>query len=218
MLILHLSSPCISSRQTSAQHHFNEGGEFPLTIDPERFGVSRKDYVATMNRCFPIHFGPYIHPQWRDKLLLALAAEEGWEVRFLDGYDGRGGDEFGREEEGGGIKEPRGARRGQGKGKGCGEKEGSGVEDVRYVEGMRMGGGRGGGREGGREEGRKPVLYWLPFYRLTSERLDLHPYNEWKGKYDCTHYCYTPFLWDPLVEGLAKAVEEEGRGGCDGKV
>jgi len=157
-----------------------------------------------MDRCFPIHFGPYIHPQWRDKLFLALAREEGWEVRFLGEYD--------EGEEGGeGVTAERRPRRRRGADTACGARGKSERAKAAAVVGVDGGmsmheeeverDGRGG-------EGKKPVLYWMPFYRITSERLDLHPYNEWKGKYDCTHYCYTPFLWDPLVDGLGRAVEE----------
>lgn len=27
-------------------------------------------------------------------------------------------------------------------------------------------------------------------------------------QYDCTHFCFTPYLWAPLANGLADAVEE----------
>lgn len=57
----------------------------------------------------------------------------------------------------------------------------------------------------------KPILYWLPFFRISSERVDLHPYNKWRGKFDCTHYCFTPLLWDPLVDGLAASLEDAER-------
>ena len=174
-----------------------------------------------MDKCFPIHFGPYIHPQWRDKLFLALARQEGWEVWFLGEYDSP--EEEGREGEGGReggerVTVERRPRRRRGADIACGAQGKAaavvGVDGKMRVEEEEGEGGREGG--GGRK---KPVLYWMPFYRITSERLDLHPYNEWKNKYDCTHYCYTPFLWDPLVDGLGRAVEEgakeeeEGEGG-----
>lgn len=63
-------------------------------------------------------------------------------------------------------------------------------------------------RQRQQQEGRKPVLYWMPFFRITAQRPDLHPYNPWRGRYDCTHYCYTPLLWDPLVDSLHTAVAD----------
>ncbi len=192
--------------------------EFPLTIAPERFGVPRKDYEATMATCFDIHFGPYVHPQWRDKLFLFLAREMGYEVKFLGSYDHLVDDEEEGEEEGeeekvseGGLlgrdstaRRPR-RRRGVDLSAPCG-----GEKQKKKASAVGPDGSIVSAAEGEEEEegvNRKPILYWMPFYRITSERKDLHPYNEWKKKYDCTHYCYTPFLWDPLVDGLAATMD-----------
>ena len=63
------------------------------------------------------------------------------------------------------------------------------------------------------EEEEQPVLYWMPFYHITAARHELHPYNPWRQQYDCTHYCYTPLLWDPLVDGLHAALADRGFAG-----
>jgi hypothetical protein len=64
----------------------------------------------------------------------------------------------------------------------------------------------------GEEEAEQPVLYWMPFFRITAGRHDLHPYNSWRQRYDCTHFCYTPLLWDPLVDSLHAALAGGGFG------
>jgi hypothetical protein len=64
------------------------------------------------------------------------------------------------------------------------------------------------------EEGQaplRPLLYWLPFFRITAERHDLHPFNPSQNRTDCTHFCYTPYLWEPLSEGIAAAIEHTDR-------
>ncbi len=69
------------------------------------------------------------------------------------------------------------------------------------------------GEEGEPHEGKEqPVLYWMPFFRITAGRHDLHPYNPWRQRYDCTHFCFTPLLWDPLVDSLHAAVAGDGFG------
>lgn len=65
-------------------------------------------------------------------------------------------------------------------------------------------------QKGQGDGGEQPVLYWMPFYRITAARHELHPYNPWRKRYDCTHYCYTPLLWDPLVDALYAALADRG--------
>jgi hypothetical protein len=78
-------------------------------------------------------------------------------------------------------------------------------------------GGEGEQRDEGNGDERSPVLYWMPFYRITSQRMDLHPMHPAKAAQDCTHYCYTPYLWDPLIENLARAVEDRSLEGLSSK-
>jgi len=57
----------------------------------------------------------------------------------------------------------------------------------------------------------QPIMYWMPFFKLSSETLHLRPWNQRAKAFDCTHFCYTPYLWEPLIDSMALALEREGR-------
>lgn len=274
-------------RESSAQHHLSEGGEFPVTEFPESecvslcmcgdatcvngcvrrcvcvwralgtrphdgawtgvpppkttlftqntptthtipgLGVSKVQALHDGPLCHPLKFGARVAPQWRDKLVLQLADDLGYHVKFL-GEHGRVEEEG--EREGSAMGRWRHGRRGEGvtevkegKGEGAGlslgpppRRRGLGDEAaaavVMGVDGSLVVGEEEGPRQQQhgeqQQEGRRPVLYWMPFFRITALRPDLHPYNPWRGRYDCTHYCYTPLLWDPLVDSLHAAVAD----------
>ena len=52
----------------------------------------------------------------------------------------------------------------------------------------------------------RPVIYWIPFYRHSNSRVDLHPFNVGKNRWDCTHYCYTPHFFTPLSDATARGI------------
>jgi hypothetical protein len=43
----------------------------------------------------------------------------------------------------------------------------------------------------------RALLPVIPFAKYTKDAADLHTTNP-LFKHDCTHYCYTPLLWQPL--------------------
>lgn len=60
-------------------------------------------------------------------------------------------------------------------------------------------------------------IHLLPFYAITATRGNLHPGGPpYQPKHDCTHYTYSPYLYEPLVCSMSLVVELGGmrsRGG-----
>ena len=52
------------------------------------------------------------------------------------------------------------------------------------------------------------LLYWVPFQGASAERWDLHGQQQAHGKQTCeaTHFCHTPLFWEPLWDGIARAI------------
>ena len=52
------------------------------------------------------------------------------------------------------------------------------------------------------------LLYWVPFQGASAERWDLHGQQQAHGKQTCeaTHFCHTPLFWEPLWDGISRAI------------
>jgi hypothetical protein len=54
------------------------------------------------------------------------------------------------------------------------------------------------------DENKLTGIHYVPFFNATKELYQLHP-----GKGDCTHFCWTPTLWQPLWAALYSAVTRD---------
>jgi hypothetical protein len=54
------------------------------------------------------------------------------------------------------------------------------------------------------EDGKLDGIKYVPFFNATKNLQSLHP-----GKGDCTHFCWTPTLWQPLWSALYSAVMKD---------
>ena len=50
---------------------------------------------------------------------------------------------------------------------------------------------------------------WLPAFEALSSRSDAHTVE----RHDCTHWCYSPLLWDPVLAPFYEEVVEQFGGG-----
>jgi hypothetical protein len=53
----------------------------------------------------------------------------------------------------------------------------------------------------------KRCLHWIPYFVITAPLFFLHPGGT-KALGECTHFCSTPLVWQPVWEGMAEAIEK----------
>ena len=52
-----------------------------------------------------------------------------------------------------------------------------------------------------------PLLYWLPFFDYTDQWAQLHKREADGTNCDPTHFCYSPYQWDPVNENIARILD-----------
>jgi hypothetical protein len=53
------------------------------------------------------------------------------------------------------------------------------------------------------------ALRYVPFFNATRDLYSLHPGKDANGHVDCTHFCWTPTMWQPLWAALASAIRQD---------